>query len=93
MTYVWDPRKATANHQRHGVDFADAVGVFEDAYALWRDDPDAHGEPRFVITGMDFLGRIVVVVYTYRGQCIRLISARPANRRERESYGRNRPGY
>jgi uncharacterized DUF497 family protein len=91
MAYEWDLDKATANLRRHGVDFADAVGVFEDAYALRREDPDARGEQRFVITGMDFLGRVVVVVYTYRGERIRPISARPATRREREHYGRERP--
>jgi uncharacterized DUF497 family protein len=90
MDYEWDPEKAAANLRRHGVDFADAVGVFEDEYALRREDPDAHGERRFVITGIDFLGR-VVVVYTYRGERIRPISARRATRREREHYGQERP--
>jgi uncharacterized protein len=91
MDYEWDPDKAAANLRQHGVDFADAVGVFEDEYALRREDPDAHGEQRFIITGIDFLGRVVVVVYTYRGECIRPISARRATRREREHYGRERP--
>lgn len=91
MEYAWDPEKAAANLRRHGVDFADAVSVFEDEYALRREDPDAPGEQRFVITGMDFLGRVLVVVYTYRGQRTRLISARQATRREREDYGRERP--
>jgi uncharacterized protein len=91
MDYEWDPDKAAANLRRHGVDFADAVGVFEDEYALRREDPDAQGEQRFVITGIDFLGRVVVVVYTYRGEYIRPISARRATRREREHYGRERP--
>jgi uncharacterized DUF497 family protein len=91
MDYEWDPDKAAANLRRHGVDFADAVGVFEDEYALRREDPDAQGEQRFVITGIDFLGRVVVVVYTYRGERIRPISARRATRREREHYGRERP--
>jgi uncharacterized protein len=91
MDYEWDPDKAAANLGRHDVDFADAVGVFEDEYALRREDPDAQGEPRFVIIGMDFLGRVLVVVYTYRGERTRLISARRATRREREHYGRERP--
>ena len=90
MEYEWDPDKAVANLRRHGVDFADAVGVFEDESSLRREDPDAHGEQRFVITGIDFLGRVVVVVYTYRGERIRPISARRATRREREHYGRER---
>jgi uncharacterized protein len=90
MDIRWDDQKALANLSKHRVDFADAVGVFEDPYALTREDPDASGEQRFVSTGMDFLGRVLVVVYTYRGDHIRLISARPAERRERESYERER---
>jgi uncharacterized DUF497 family protein len=93
MEYEWDPDKAAASLRRHGVDFADAVGVFEDEYALRREDPDAQSEQRFVITGMDFLGRVLVVVYTYRGERIRPISARRATRREREHYARERPRY
>jgi uncharacterized protein len=91
MDFEWDPDKAVANLRKHGVDFADAVGVFEDEYALRREDPDAQGEQRFVTIGMDFLGRVVVVVYTYRGERIRPISARRATRRERASYERRRP--
>jgi uncharacterized DUF497 family protein len=91
MDFEWDPDKAVANLRKHGVDFADAVGVFEDEYALRREDPDAQGEQRFVTIGMDFLGRVVVVVYTYRGKRIRPISARRATRRERASYERRRP--
>jgi uncharacterized DUF497 family protein len=91
MDYEWDPEKAAANVHRHGVDFADAVGVFEDEYALRREDPDAQDEQRFVIVGMDVLGRVLVVIYTYRGERTRLISARRATRREREAYERERP--
>jgi uncharacterized protein len=91
MDFELDPDKAVANLRKHGVDFADAVGVFEDEYALRREDPDAQGEQRFVTIGMDFLGRVVVVVYTYRGERIRPISARRATRRERASYERRRP--
>jgi len=61
---------------------ADAVGVFEDM--------DIHGEHRFITIGTDFLGRILVVVYTYRGDDIRLISARTATNAEREEYEQRR---
>jgi uncharacterized DUF497 family protein len=91
MADKWDPEKAAANLRDHRVDFADVMGVFEDPYALTREDPDAPGEQRFVTVGLDFLGRILVVVYTYRGERIRPISARRATRREREHYARERP--
>ncbi|MCC7458188.1 MAG: BrnT family toxin [Nitrospira sp.] len=50
------------------------------------EDPDAHGEQRFVTLGMDALGRILVVVHTPRGDRIRLISARKASRGESRQY-------
>lgn len=90
MTYQWDPGKAASNLQKHGVDFADAVGVFEDERGLTIKEQHAAGEQRLVALGTDFLGRILVVVYTNRGDDIRLISARPATRRERRAYERKR---
>jgi uncharacterized protein len=91
MDFEWDEQKARANLAKHGIDFADAVGVFEDPFTLTREDPDAQGEQRFVSVGMDMLGRVLVVVYTHRGERIRPIYARRANRREREFYERERP--
>ena len=90
MSYQWDPRKAASNQEKHGVDFADAVGVFEDEWALTIKEEYVEDEQRFVTMGMDFLGRVLVVVYTYRGEAIRLISARMATRRERRAYERKR---
>lgn len=77
--------KACANHRRHGVDFADAVSIFADdaALTILDDFPD---EERYATIGMDALGRILVVVYTWRGERIRIISARQATRRERQQY-------
>jgi len=88
MDYEWDPAKAEANRAKHGVRFADAVFVFSDDAALTMDD--AHPEEeRFVTVGIDAMARVLVVVWTWRGEeTIRLISARPATRREREQYGR-----
>jgi len=85
MTYQWDKRKAQVNRRKHGVSFADAVAVFEDDWAITIPD-DYPDEERFVTIGRDMLGRILVVVYTWRGDDIRIISARKATRREREQY-------
>lgn len=90
MGYQWDPEKAALNLEKHGVDFADAVGVFEDEWALTIKEEYVEGEQRFVTMGTDFLGRVLVVVYTYRGDDIRLISARAATKRERRPYERKR---
>lgn len=85
----WDADKAATNLAKHGVDFADAAAVLEDEAALTvsDDDPD---EERFVSVGMDALGRVLTVVYTWRGGEPRLISARKANRSERRQYERKR---
>jgi len=86
MSYEWDPAKSRANLAKHGVDLADAVAEFEDPLALTRPDPDARGERRFVTLGCDAFGRLLVVVYTERDACIRVISARLATKQERKSY-------
>jgi len=85
MTFEWDPGKADANRRKHGVDFADAVGAFEDSYALSRPDPFP-AEERVATLGRDLLDRLIVVVWTWRGEAIRLISARRATPRERRHY-------
>ncbi len=90
MSFQWDADKAWANLEKHGVDFADAVGVLEDEWALTIKEDYVNGEQRLATLGMDFLGQALVVVYTYRGDDIRLISARLATRRERRTYGQNR---
>ena len=82
----WDPEKAASNLSKHGVRFSDAEAVLFDPLALTREDPRARGEQRFVTIGADTSGRIVVIVYSHRGQRIRLISARPATRNERKAY-------
>ena len=85
MNFKWDPRKAIANLQKHGIDFADAVTVFDDLNAVTIDDLD-YEEQRFITIAMDAFGRILVVVYTWRGDNIRLISARKATKNERKQY-------
>jgi hypothetical protein len=85
MNYQWDPHKARVNQHKHGIDFADAVAVLEDDLALTIPE-DSTEEDRFVTIGRDALGRILVVVYTYRASDIRLISARKATAGERSRY-------
>ena len=85
MKYVWNSKKAKINLKKHGVDFADAIEVFEDLCAITCEDAD-HSEERFITMGLDAFGRIIVVVYTYRGEKIRLISARKANKKEQKQY-------
>lgn len=85
MEYEWEPQKARTNRRKHGIDFADAVTVFSDEIAITIPDeyPD---EERYVSIGMDALGRVLVVIFTWRGENIRLISARKAEKVELEQY-------
>jgi uncharacterized DUF497 family protein len=82
----WDPAKARANLKKHGIDFADAVSALEDELALTIRDPYPDDEERWITLGMDALGRILVVIYGWREERVRLISARPATSREAEQY-------
>ncbi len=86
MQYEWDREKARSNREKHGIWFADAIAVLEDELARTISDDHA-GEARFVTIGEDAFGRVLVVIYTYRGEdTIRLISAREATRQERRIY-------
>lgn len=85
MYYEWDPAKAGANLRKHGIDFADAATVFSDDYAVTIDD-EHPVEDRFVTIGLDALGRLLVVIFTWRGEAIRIISARRAESHERVQY-------
>ena len=86
VSYEWDAAKARANFAKHGVYFADAVAVLEDEVALTMRDPYSVQEERWITIGMDALGRVLVVVYAWRGENVRLISARMATSRERTQY-------
>jgi len=86
VEFAWDPAKARENIRVHGISFAAAVGVFEDENAITIEDIDADGEQRFRSLGMDGLGRLLVVVYTYLGEKIRLISAWKASRKQEKQY-------
>ena len=91
MRYEWDPAKAKANVEDHGVRFIEAVTVLEDDFALSREDADALDEQRFVTLGMSDIGNLLVVFYTYREpDVIRLISAWKANKPQRSRYEKNR---
>ena len=91
VRFEWDPRKAEANLRAHGVSFAEAITVLEDAFALSQEDPDALEEQRFVTLGLSDQANLLVVVYAYAKQdIIRVISAWKANKRQGELYEKGR---
>lgn len=85
---VWDRKKAAINKQKHGVSFEDAALVFSDENALIRyDEEHSQDEDRWQVIGM--VNDVLFVVYTERGEAVRLITARAATPNERrEYYGR-----
>ena len=85
MGFEWSPDKARANLRKHGVDFADAATIFDDPLAVTIPDEDEY-ESRFITIGSDAVGRLLVVVFAWRGAKIRIISARGATPRERREY-------
>ena len=69
------------------MQFSEAVGVFSDDYAITINDDESDPDAQRLLTlGMGIKGRILVVVYSYRGENIRIISARTAGRSERDQY-------
>jgi len=86
LTFEWDEDKRRSNLRKHAVEFADAVSAFEDHNAITLRDEDSEEEERFVTVATDAFERVLVVVYTWREEKIRLISARKATRRERKQY-------
>ena len=91
MEISWDPFKAQANLNEHGVGFPEAATVLSDDFALTREDKDSLSEQRFVSLGMSAIGTMLVVVFTHRDPDVyRLISAWKANRPQRNIYEKNR---
>ena len=90
LRFEWDERKNARNKRKHGVSFEEAQTVFYDDRALLMEDPEEEEEDRFVLLGLSFALRTLVVCHCYReqDQVIRIISARRAHREERADYAR-----
>ena len=87
LTFEWDANKARTNLVKHAVSFQEATTVFGDSVSITIPDPaHSQAENRFIVLGRSHQSRILVVVHTERGDNIRIISARPASRRERKDY-------
>ena len=87
LIFSWDPKKATANLEKHGVSFEEASTSFGDPLSITVGDPiHSEDETRFVLVGRSFRGKLLVVVHSEQESSIRIISARVATRRERREY-------
>lgn len=85
MKFEWDEYKNQTNAEKHGIDFIDAVDIFNSIRLTVADNRRDYGEPRKISIGTIGL-HVCVVVYTARKGVIRIISARKANQRERRKY-------
>ena len=87
VSFEWNQLKADANKRKHRVTFDEAATAFSDPLSITISDP-AHSstEKRFILMGTTVRQRLLVAVFSYRGDNIRIISARMATRSERQSY-------
>ena len=91
LRFEWDESKNKENIKKHGVSFNEAQTVFFDENAVRFYDPDhSDDEDRFIMLGMSFKLRALVVCHCYRKSdtVIRIISARKADKQEATDYGR-----
>jgi uncharacterized DUF497 family protein len=85
MEFTWSERKRSLNLRQHGIDFLDAVAVFEGQTFTYEDDRFSYREQRFVTLGL-LAGVPVSIVHTETEHEIRIISFRQATRREAELF-------
>lgn len=91
IRFEWNQSKSRLNKRKHGVSFEEAETVFADEHALLIDDPEhSDEEDRFILLGLSAAIRTLVVCHCYRekDEVIRIISARKADRSERNHYNR-----
>lgn len=85
LSFEWDDEKYQINIKKHGIYFEDAARVFFDENLIDNYDREhSDDEDRIKILGM--VGKVLVVIYTERGEKLRIISARLANKKERNDY-------
>jgi len=86
MNFEWDEKKREINLDKHGIDFVDCCDLFDDKARALTFTSSLGDEPRFVTVGETPTG-MTAVIWTMRGESIRIISARSARRDERKRYG------
>jgi len=86
IRFEWDHRKASANLRKHRIGFETACEVFFDPFIRWTDLEVLDNEERETVIGMTAGWELLVVVYVDQRDSIRLISARPAIRQEKQAY-------
>ena len=88
LTFEWDEKKNASNKKKHDITFDEAKTVFTDQFARLISDPDhSDDEDRFILLGTSIHSRLLVVCHCMRvNDSILIISARKADKQEREIY-------
>ena len=86
MKFEWDMVKNQASIRKRAVRFETAQRIFEGPVLTWLADRKDYGEDRYISVGNMKSVALIVVAHTSRRDRIRLISARPASRKERQAY-------
>lgn len=87
LQFEWDDFKALSNKNKHGVPFEEATTAFQDPFLMtFFDEYYSDYEDRFISIGLSEHQRLLLIIHTDRGDAIRIISAREATRKERETY-------
>ena len=92
IRFLWDTKKDGANRRKHGIDFDEAKTVFYDPRAIQYFDPDhSEDEDRFILLGISARSNVLIICHCYREKesVVRIISARKADKKERENYRRH----
>ncbi len=85
MVFEWDNNKNKINIEKHGIDFVDAKDIWQGQVLEFTSPQDHHSEKRMIAIGV-CKERYITVIYTWRNQTRRLISARKARDYEKENY-------
>ena len=88
--FEWDENKRSSTLEKHGIDFLDAIRIF-DGRPVLHAPSDRPGEERWVATG-SLSGQMVSAVYTLRDGAVRIITSRRAKKNEQREYHKNHPG-
>ena len=84
--FAWDEAKRESNIKKHGLDFQDACLVYDNPEKCTYES-HYRDESRWMDIAMAVIhGRLLTLIYTRRGETIRVISFRPASREERKQY-------
>ena len=88
LIFEWDVKKSASNEKKHGVSFEEAKSAFTDQFARLISDPDhSEQEDRFILLGASIHSRLLIVCHCVRSKDrIRIISARKADKQERNLY-------